>query len=199
MAHTILVVDYEPRTVARVTEALAPLSCQIITAKDVDAAVGACARVEPRVVLITSVLPKVKVEDAITQVRARAGLRNTPFLVLMSGYSGGDTKVDAMLLGAQDIVAKPFSSDDLLARVQAALQTPRSPAQPDSKADVLEALRRSAGLKPEKGTMTSEELFGDLIGDGDDDHGQVEPIRWGPGRGRSGGRNSIEGGSRGWG
>ena len=40
MSQTILLVDYEPRTVARVTEALAPLGCQIITAKDVDAAVG---------------------------------------------------------------------------------------------------------------------------------------------------------------
>ena len=169
MAQTILLVDYEPRTVARVTEALAPLSCQIITAKDVDAAVGACARVEPRVVLITSVLPKVKVEDAITQVRARAGLRNTPFLVLMSGYSGSDPKSDAARLGAQDIGSKPFSADDLLTRVQAALQAPRGPAQPDSKADVLEALRRSAGLKPDKGTLTSEDLFGDLIGDGDED------------------------------
>ena len=169
MAQTILLVDYEPRTVARVTEALAPLSCQIITAKDVDAAVGACARIEPRVVLITSMLPKVKVEDAITQVRARAGLRNTPFLVLMSGYSGTDPKIDAALLGAQDIVSKPFSTDEILARVQAALQAPRGPAQPDSKADVLEALRRSAGLKPDKGTLTSEDLFGDLIGDAEDE------------------------------
>jgi len=169
MAHTILLVDYEPRTVARVTEALAPLSCQIITAKDVDAAVGACARVEPRIVLITSVLPKVKVEDAITQVRARAGLRNTPFIVLMSGYSGVDPKADAALLGAQDIVAKPFSGEDLLARVQAALHAPRSSTQPDSKADVLEALRRSAGLKADKGTLTSEELFGDLIGEGEEE------------------------------
>jgi TonB family protein len=185
MAQTILLVDYEPRTVARVTEALASLSCQIITAKDVDAAVGACARVEPRVVLITSVLPKVKVEDAITQVRARAGLRNTPFLVLMSGYQGTNPKSDAAHLGAQDIVAKPFSADDLLTRVQAALQAPRGPVQQDSKADVLEALRRSAGLKPDKGTLTSEDLFGDLIGDGDEDKQPaaetqriaVEPVR----------------------
>ena len=169
MAQTILLVDYEPRTIARVTEALAPLSCQIITAKDVDAAVSACARVEPRVVLITSVLPKVKVEDAITQVRARAGLRNTPFLVLMSGYSGTDPRVDAVLLGAQDIIAKPFSGDDLLTHVQAALQAPRGTTQSDSKADVLEALRRSAGLKPDKGMLTSEDLFGDLISDGEEE------------------------------
>jgi TonB family protein len=169
MAHTILLVDYEPRTVARVTEALAPLGCQILTAKDVGAAVDACARLEPRVVLITSVLPKVKVEDAITQIRARAGLRHTPFIVLMSGYSGDDPKADASRLGAQDLVAKPFSGDDLLSHVRAALQTPRGSGQPDSKADVLEALRRSAGLKPDKGTMTSEELFGDLIGEGEDD------------------------------
>ena len=34
---------------------------------------------------------------------------------------------------------------------------------------VLEALRRSAGLKPDKGTLTSEDLFGDLIGDAEEE------------------------------
>ena len=76
MSQIILLLDYEPRTVLRVTEALTPLGCEIVAAKDVDAAVNACAKVEPRAVLITSVLPRLKVEDAITQLRARAGLRN---------------------------------------------------------------------------------------------------------------------------
>ncbi|MFH1175912.1 MAG: TonB family protein [Acidobacteriota bacterium] len=170
MAQTILLVDYEPRTLARVTEALAPLGCQIITAKDVDAAVGACARVEPRVVLITSVLPRLKVEDAITQVRARAGLRSTPFIILFSGYAGNDPAGDAIRLGAEALIAKPFSNEELLASVRSFLQAGRSASGMgvDTKADVLEALRRSAGLVPQAGTVTSEDLFGDLIGEGEE-------------------------------
>jgi eukaryotic-like serine/threonine-protein kinase len=165
MSQNILLVDYEPRTVARVTEALSPLGCQVLTAKDIDAAVASCAKSEPRVVLITSVLPRLKVEDAITQLRARAGLRTTPILVLMSGYSGTDPAADAAHLGAQDIVAKPFSNEHLANRVRDLLHSARGTqtVSADTRADVLEALRRSAGLASEVGTVTSQELFGDII------------------------------------
>lgn len=87
----------------------------------------------------------------------------------MSGYSGQDPQADAMRLGAQDIIGKPFSNEQLLAKVKALLQRARGESgggvSPDTRADVLEALRRSAGLTRDSGTMTSEELFGDLIGD----------------------------------
>ncbi len=163
----ILLVDYEPRTVARVKEALSPLDLEVVTAKDVDAAVGACAKREPAVVLISSVLPKVKVGDAITQLRARAGLRFTPFVILMSGYTGQDPVKDASEYDGQLIVAKPFSNDELLARVRAVIEQPRvsSAVAGDTRSGVMEALRRSAGLDPAKGTVTSEDLFGDLIGE----------------------------------
>ena len=161
----IILLDYEPRTTVRVTEALTQLECEIVGAKDVDAAVAACAKVEPRMVLITSALRHIKVEDAITQLRARAGLRNTPFLVMMSGYTGHDPEADALRLGAQDIVAKPFSNEDLLAHVQALLARPRQDATVTAatRAEMIEALRRGSGK--DTGTVTSEELFGDLLAD----------------------------------
>jgi TonB family protein len=164
MTQAILLLDYEPRTPVRVSEALASLGCQLVTARDVDGAVAACAKIEPQVVLTTSVLPRVKVEDAITQLRARAGLRHTPFLVLMSGYTGHDPHADAEKLGAQDIIAKPFSNNELLERVRALLNRPRpgSQASADTRAEVLEALRRASG-SGETGTVTSKDLFGDLL------------------------------------
>ena len=167
MSQNILLIDYEPRTVARVTEALAPLGGQLEVAKDLDAAVSSCAKSEPRVVLITSVLPRLKVEDAITQLRARAGLRHTPFLILMSGYTGLNPEQDARQFGAQGIVAKPFSTGELLQQVRALMQAPKAQvsAGPDTRNEVLEALRRSAGLQSGPGTVTSEDLFGDLIAD----------------------------------
>jgi TonB family protein len=165
MTQAILLLDYEPRTAVRVTEALAPLGCQVVTARDVDAAVAACAKAEPQVVLTTSVLPRLKVEDAIMQLRARAGLRNTPFLVLMSGYTGQDPIADAQKLGAQDIVAKPFSNDELLAHVRALIsKRPEAHVSADTRAEVLEALKRAGGSR-DAGTVTSKDLFGDLLGD----------------------------------
>ncbi|MBZ5587604.1 MAG: TonB family protein [Acidobacteriia bacterium] len=165
MSQAVLLLDYEPRTAVRIAEALSSLGCEVITAKDVDAAVAACAKVEPKIVLTTSVLPRLKVEDAITQLRARAGLRHTPFLVMMSGYNGHDPKADATKLGAQDIVAKPFSNEELAAHVAALLSHPRAEAtvNPDTRAEMLEALRRGAASAKVGGTVTSNDLFGDLL------------------------------------
>jgi TonB family protein len=185
MSQTVLLVDYEPRTVARVTEALQPLDCRVIPAKDVDAAVAACAKAEPRLVLITSVLPRLRVDDAITQLRAHAGLRTTPFVVLMSGYAGRDARADAARLGAQDILSKPFSNEELVSRVAPLLHAGRSHAAVGeiTRADILEALRRTVippghdGVAPAAETadgapqqFTSEQLFGDLL---DADSGPV--------------------------
>ncbi|MGE5235681.1 MAG: TonB family protein [Acidobacteriota bacterium] len=165
MKETILLVDYEPRTIARVSEALRPLGCQLVNVKDVDSAVAECAKVEPRAVLITAVLPRISVEDAITQLRARAGLRYTPFLVLMSGYVGLDPKADAQRIGAQGIVSRPFANEDLVAQVREVIEAPRGQAAgtADQRAEVLEAMRRSGGAGGEAGTITSEELFADLL------------------------------------
>ena len=85
MSAKILVVEYEPRYVEHVRKALAGPNYRLEIAGNMDQAVNRCADFEPSVVVITSVLPNLKIEDAITQLRARAGLRATPFLILMSG------------------------------------------------------------------------------------------------------------------
>ncbi len=177
----ILVVDYEPRTVARVNEALASLGRQVIVANDLDAAVNACATSEPEVVLITSMLPRLTVEDAITQLRARAGLRATPFLVLASGYSGDEPRADAAALGAQSMLGKPFSDDELRAATLGLLEHGHDAGQESAepRETVLDSLRRGA---EGAGEVTSEELFGDLFGDEEEQdsaatqHFPVQPI-----------------------
>jgi CheY-like chemotaxis protein len=95
MSANILVVEYEPRYVEHVRKALADPGFILEIAGNMDDAVNRCANFEPAVVIITSVLPNLKIEDAITQLRARAGLRATPFLILMSGYRGPRTSSNA--------------------------------------------------------------------------------------------------------
>ena len=83
MSANILVVEYEPRYVEHVRAALAAPDYRLEISSNMDEAVNRCANFEPSLVIITSVLPNLKIEDAITQLRARAGLRATPFLILL--------------------------------------------------------------------------------------------------------------------
>ena len=108
MSASILVIEYEPRYVEHVRKALAGPDFHLEIAGNLDDAVNRCASFEPAVVIITSVLPNLRIEDAITQLRARAGLRATPFLILMSGYRGETPQEDAVRYGAQDILERPF-------------------------------------------------------------------------------------------
>jgi TonB family protein len=164
MSANILLVEYEPRYVERVQEALSGPGYAVEVAGDIDAAVEVCAAFEPHAVIMTSVLPRIKIEDAITQLRGRAGLRTTPILILMSGYSGDDPVGEAAKYSAQGILGRPFSGSDLLERINALLKEAADPAATQAiPQDMLEALRRSAGM--EEGSLTSDELFGDILSD----------------------------------
>ncbi|MEN8163135.1 MAG: TonB family protein [Acidobacteriota bacterium] len=164
MSANILLVEYEPRYIERVQKALGGPGYALEVAGDIDAAVELCAAFEPHAVIMTSVLPRIKIEDAITQLRARAGLRTTPILILMSGYKGADPKADAARYAAQDILERPFTGDVLLQRLEAMLKEAADPAATQAiPQDMLEALRRNAGT--EDRSFTSDELFGDILSD----------------------------------
>jgi len=173
---SILVVEYEPRYVEHVRTALAASGYRLEIVSNIDEAVNLCATLEPTLVIMTSVLPNLKIEDAITQLRARAGLRATPFLILMSGYRGDNPKEDAVRYGAQDILERPFGADALSERVEElVLNAPSSAATQAIPQEMLEALRRSAGLDGGQASVTSDDLFGDILSD--IEGGEQQPVK----------------------
>jgi two-component system KDP operon response regulator KdpE len=80
------------------------------------AALSAAAASEHDVILLDLGLPDLSGMDVIRAVRAYA---STPIIVL-SARTGSSDKVAALDLGADDYVTKPFSIDELLARLRAA-------------------------------------------------------------------------------
>jgi TonB family protein len=173
---SILVVEYEPRYVEHVRTALAASGYRLEIVSTLDEAVNRCATLEPTLVIMTSVLPNLKIEDAITQLRARAGLRATPILILMSGYRGDNPKEDAVRYGAQDILERPFGADALSERVEELiLNAPSSAATQAIPQEMLEALRRSAGLDGGQASVTSDDLFGDILSD--IEGGEQQPVK----------------------
>jgi TonB family protein len=176
MSANILVIEDESRYVEYVREALPESEFRLEIAGNMNDAVNCCADFEPAVVIITSVLPDLKIEDAITQLRARAGLRATPFLILMAGYSGDQSKEDAVGYGAQDILERPFGSEALRSRVEELIQSaPDAAATQAIPQEMLESLRRGAGLSEGEAPVTSSELFGDILSDMEG--GEQQPVR----------------------
>ncbi len=176
MNANILVIEYEPRYVEHVRQALAGPDFHLEIAGNTDSGVNLCASFEPAIVIITSVLPNLKIEDAITQLRARAGLRATPFLILMSGYRGEKPKEDAVRYGAQDILERPFGADVLRERVEELLRIAPDPAATQAiPHEMLETLRQSAGLSGSEGPVTSDDLFGDILSDMEG--GEQQPVQ----------------------
>jgi two-component system, OmpR family, KDP operon response regulator KdpE len=86
-------------------------------------ALSAAAAEEPDVIVLDLGLPDVSGLDVIKGIRAYA---RTPIIVL-SARTGTADKVAALDLGADDYVTKPFSIDELLARLRAATRRSGTP------------------------------------------------------------------------
>ncbi len=115
MTHVLIVEDERPlrRALAMNLTARGYDVTEAATATD---ALAAAADGGPDVILLDLGLPDVSGMDVIRAVRAHA---NTPIIVL-SARTGSSDKVAALDLGADDYVSKPFSIDELLARLRAA-------------------------------------------------------------------------------
>jgi two-component system response regulator FixJ len=79
-------------------------------------------------------------------------------VIMISGYGDIDMAVHAMKLGAVDFITKPFSSQTLLERLQAALRQGRAPAAGISTSD---ALQRLASLTPRERQVFERIVAGD--------------------------------------
>ena len=112
----VLVVDDERPLLRALAMNLTARGYEVIEAETATRALTAAAAQQPDVVLLDLGLPDLSGLDVIRGIREYA---QTPIIVL-SARTGSQDKVAALDLGADDYVTKPFSIDELLARVRAA-------------------------------------------------------------------------------
>src|SRR4051812_20533151 len=161
MPENILVVEYEPRYTDRVKQALAGQPFEASFAKDGEEALRAIASKTPRLIVLSSVVPKVSTSDLIRNIRGRDSLKTTPILLTVSGYRGESPRADAARLGASDILPKPYSEVEFLGKVQQMLGVAPVAWSPVLDSDLT--VRMSSG--PADGQLTSNEIFGELLDD----------------------------------
>src|SRR4051794_1580585 len=89
MPENILVVEYEPRYTDRVRQALSGQPFAPSFAKDGEEALKALETPQPpRLIVLSSVVPKVSASDLIRAIRNQKSMQDTPILLTVSGYSG---------------------------------------------------------------------------------------------------------------
>jgi len=140
MPENILVVEYEPRYTDRVKLALTGQPYHLSFAHDGEEAIRALDGEPPKLIVWSSVVPKISTSDLIRAIRERKALATTPILLTVSGYAGRGSKADAERMGASDILPKPYSETEFLGKVNEML-----------------------GSGP--GHLTSNDIFGDLLED----------------------------------
>ncbi|HVT04300.1 MAG TPA: TonB family protein [Thermoanaerobaculia bacterium] len=166
MSDNILVVEYEPRYTDRVKQALSGQPYDAVFVKDGEEALSTLDKRQPRLIVMSSVLPRISAPELIRLIRNRSDFKGTPILVTVSGYNGKSTKADAMKLGASDILPKPYSEGEFLGKVKQLLGgASNQTVQLDLRE--LGLLNPKPAAAPPGGgqKLTSDDIFGDMVDD----------------------------------
>src|ERR1017187_9300523 len=124
----VLIVDDEPAMLRALLINLRARAYDVTTAPTGHAALAEAARRPPDAVILDLGLPDVDGAEVIGELRGWSG---APIIVL-SGRTGSGDKIGALDAGADDYVTKPFSMEELLARLRAVLRRDES-APPASR------------------------------------------------------------------
>jgi two-component system KDP operon response regulator KdpE len=129
----VLVVDDDPQILRALKINLTARGYTVLTAPDGTNALHMAAHHHPDVIVLDLGLPDLDGTDVITGLR---GWSTTPIIVLSARTDSSD-KVEALDVGADDYVTKPFGMDELLARLRAAIR--RATTHPTDNEAVVQA------------------------------------------------------------
>ena len=118
----LLVVDDEPNIVELLSTSLRFAGFAVATAMTGTDAVRAVERHRPDLVLLDVMLPDV--DGFVVLRRLREGRDRLPVLFL-TARDANDDKVTGLTLGGDDYVTKPFSLEEVVARIRAVLRRTR--------------------------------------------------------------------------
>jgi CheY-like chemotaxis protein/anti-sigma regulatory factor (Ser/Thr protein kinase) len=126
---------------AYLTRVLAPNWTVRTTANGEDA-LQAVAERRPDIVLTDVMMPRVDGFELLRAMRSDPATRHIP-VIMLTARAGQEASVEGLEAGADDYLAKPFRSDELIARVRVALQRAagRSAAAPGNGGPVTGATR----------------------------------------------------------
>jgi two-component system, OmpR family, KDP operon response regulator KdpE len=117
-AYTVLVVDDEPPILKFLRTSLTAAGHRVVTAEDAADGLKALSAEKPDLVILDLGLPDRSGFEVIAAIRKDS----TVPIIVLSARNDERSKVEALDLGADDYLSKPFGMDELTARIRAALR-----------------------------------------------------------------------------
>lgn len=159
----ILIVEDDTDTADYVTALLETSGYSAVIADSGEVALSEIANAQPDLVLLDLNLPDMTGLDVLRQVRANSLLP----MIILSGATHDKSKVVALEEGADDYVVKPFSPEELVARVHALLRrvvewTPPAETRLHVRHLELDMARRQVAIRGKKLHLTPVE-YGILV------------------------------------
>ncbi len=158
----ILIVEDDEDTAEVVTTLLNNAGYKTTAVDRGQDALNEIAASSPDLVLLDLNLPDINGMEVLKQLRSQSLLP----LIILSGHGRDRDKVNALEAGADDYVSKPFSAEELLARVAALLRRIDWTPQPETRLVVrqleLDIARRQAFIRGQRRHLTPIE-YGLLV------------------------------------
>ena len=120
-AELVLAVDDEPRYREIIRFNLERAGYRVVCAESGEEALELFARAEPGLIVLDLMLPGIDGLEVCRRVRERSACP----IIMLTARGSEEDKVLGLRLGADDYVTKPFSAQELLARVEAVLRRAR--------------------------------------------------------------------------
>lgn len=124
---TVLIVEDDPMICRLIEIYLQKSGYEVITAQDGVEAQKQFIRHAPCLVILDLMLPKLSGEDFCRWVRQEQ--RSEAAIIMLTAKIRGQDRIAGLKMGADDYVTKPFSPEELVARVEAILRRVRHHCQ----------------------------------------------------------------------
>ncbi len=128
----VLVVDDEPQIQRFLSIALNAAGYEVVTADSAAQALRLAATGAPDLIVLDLGLPDRDGKDVLREIRQFS----TAPVIILSARDRETEKIEALDLGADDYVEKPFGIGELTARLRAALRHRASQAQPPPRIEI---------------------------------------------------------------
>lgn len=132
----ILVIEDELKIASAIKRGLELKGFAVDVVHDADTGLGYAVDADYDVIVLDRMLPGT-IDGVELAKRARASGQKAPILMLTARGSIAD-RVEGLNSGADDYLIKPFSFEELVARIQALLRRPAIPEGPKLQCDDLE-------------------------------------------------------------
>ncbi len=131
MQPLILAVDDDAHILQIIKWELTSQGCQVITSRSGEEALEIAREQRPDLVVLDVMMPKLNGLEVLRRLRERSSVP----VILLTAKNRDQDKIGALDTGADDYVTKPFSPEELSARVKAILR--RSPREEDNEASIV--------------------------------------------------------------